>query len=111
MALQRKHLCEKAGAFDKWTSLGNVGYRALVRECFKTFHMDDLDLHRDLERRGVATEDDLPDYLYRNDALNLWEAISKMISQVLRCFYITDDDVTQDTELSGWISVRTRRYL
>ena len=98
---------ERAGAFDKWTSLGNVGYRALVRTCFKTFHLDDLDLIRDLERRGVASEDDLPGYLYRNDAVRLWEAISKMVCSVLACFYKCDDDVTSDTELFGWISVRS----
>lgn len=105
VVLQRKYLCERAGAFDKWTSLGNVGYRALVRTCYKTFHLDDLDLHRDLERRGVATEDDLPGYLYRNDALKLRGAISAMVENVLTCFYECDDDVRNDTELFGWISV------
>ena len=109
-ALIRKHLCEKAGAMDKWTSLGTDGYRALIKAYFKTFKMDELDLPQDLMNRGVENSDQLPGYLYRDDGLKLWNAIGKFCFRVITHFYTTDDDVKEDTEIQAWITVRMHSY-
>jgi arachidonate 15-lipoxygenase len=63
------------------------------------FHFTDLDPEVEMRRRGVDDENLLPEYYYRKDALQLWNAILKTVRQLLQLFYTSPDDVTNDSEL------------
>ena len=102
--LLRKHLCDKGGAIDKWTSLGSEGFKILVKKYFKNFSFEELDFPRDLISRGVEDSDKLPGYLYRDDGLKMWNAIGKYCFSIITHFYTTNDDVEEDHELQNWMS-------
>ncbi|WP_263080427.1 hypothetical protein [Endozoicomonas sp. Mp262] len=66
--------------------------------------MDSLLLYEisGLERRGVASQEDLPDYPYRDDAILVWGAIRDWVRDYVAIYYSSDQDVVEDTELTAW---------
>jgi len=59
-------------------------------------------LPNDLRARGVDNSDQLPDYPYRDDALLVWNAISRWVGEYVAAYYANDADVTGDYELKAW---------
>jgi arachidonate 15-lipoxygenase len=56
----------------------------------------------DFAARGVNSTSALPDYPYRDDALLIWGAILQWATDYVNVYYLSDADVTGDTELSAW---------
>ena len=59
-------------------------------------------LPADLERRGIADPQHLPDFPWRDDALLLWEAIHTWVGNYVSVYYVDDEAVIADTELAAW---------
>ncbi|WP_323120145.1 lipoxygenase family protein [Burkholderia alba] len=59
-------------------------------------------LPSDLKARGVDTDSTLSDYPYRDDALLVWNAIRQWVADYVALYYLSDADVTGDTELAAW---------
>ncbi|KAF7843537.1 seed linoleate 9S-lipoxygenase-3-like [Senna tora] len=68
-------------------------------------------LPTDLLKRGMAIEDPnaphglnlvIKDYPYAVDGLDIWAAINTWVQDYVFCYYKTDDDIKQDTELQSW---------
>lgn len=57
----------------------------------------------DLERRGVADRDALPDYPYRDDGLLVWKALATWVRSYVSRYYLTDAAVQGDTELQAFV--------
>ena len=98
----RNELIVPGGPIDSAISVGTDGAYWLINQGLKEFSFEDLDPVRDLEQRRVNDSDLLAGYYYRDDALQLWDAISDFTEEVLRCFYADDVAVASDTELQAW---------
>jgi arachidonate 15-lipoxygenase len=59
-------------------------------------------LPADLERRGIADPQHLPDFPWRDDALLLWQAIHTWVGNYVSVYYVDDEAVIADTELAAW---------
>ena len=59
-------------------------------------------LPADLERRGIADPQHLPDFPWRDDALLLWQAIHTWVGNYVSIYYVDDEAVIADTELAAW---------
>lgn len=59
-------------------------------------------LPADLARRGVTANSALGDYPYRDDALLVWAAIERWVSDYLAVYYDGDAAVVADDELAHW---------
>lgn len=59
-------------------------------------------LPTDLVNRGVDDTRILPHYPYRDDALLIWAAIERWISDYVNIYYDNDNDIISDTELAAW---------
>ncbi|MGX7000227.1 lipoxygenase family protein [Caballeronia sp. KNU42] len=59
-------------------------------------------LPADLKSRGVDTDSTLLEYPYRDDALLVWNAIRQWVADYVAIYYLSDADVTGDTELAAW---------
>lgn len=59
-------------------------------------------LPADLARRGVTASSTLGDYPYRDDALLVWAAIERWVSDYLAVYYDGDAAVVADAELAAW---------
>ncbi|MGA7935402.1 MAG: lipoxygenase family protein [Kovacikia sp.] len=74
---------------------------SLIDRAFRERPFQDYALPTDIQRRGVGAEF-LPEFPYRDDALLLWEAISRYVTRYLQRYYPDDRAVQQDTYLQSW---------
>ena len=80
-------------------SLGlDGGYKAVCARAWAQFSWDDLDVCKDISQRGVYG---LADYAWKDDATELWALELEYAQRLVDCFYDTDADVAEDTELIG----------
>ena len=75
----------------------------LAANMYSDFHMSEVNIEQDLERRGVADSKKLPNYWYRDDGLLLWGAIHRYVTKLTAVYYQTDQDCVNDLELQRMI--------
>ncbi|CAK8676793.1 unnamed protein product [Clavelina lepadiformis] len=80
------------------------GAVATVRKAYETFHIDDLNIPKSLKKQGTDDPGVLPNYYYRDDALALWKIMKDYLSKIIRHYYSSDADVTEDFELQSWVN-------
>ena len=77
------------------------GVIELLQKSFHDFRFDvDLEFPLNIEHRGVGG---LPNYHFRDDGLNLWNAIKEYVTDIIDIFYKTDKHVQQDLDIQEWI--------
>jgi arachidonate 15-lipoxygenase len=69
-----------------------------------TYDFSEHFLPKALENRGVNDTKALPDYPYRDDGLLIWNAIAEWVSSYINHYYITNDDIIQDSALMAWVN-------
>lgn len=74
----------------------------LLKRGFDTFDWNAMTPPADFSRRGVLSEEVLPIYPYRDDALPQWQAIREFVGHYVALYYRSDGDVTEDGELQDW---------
>jgi hypothetical protein len=98
--MARKDLLGPNSAANQCIGINAV---AAAANAFANFRYDDLILPKFMEENGIKDSETLPNYHYRDDALELWEVIHKYIERVITIYYQNDEDVVADTELQNWI--------
>lgn len=98
-----KLLVSEGGWVDQCLTVGRIGLFNLIQMEMTKWRMDvNGTLPKDLEERGVEDTDALPNYCYRDDALLLWEAVSKYVSDVVQGYYENSEMIIQDDELQDF---------
>jgi len=95
----RKNLLASHGEIARCMAAKHTGNVNLVRMMWSSWNYQDHSLHSDLRHRDVR---ELPGYLYRDDALEVFKAMDEYAGSILGIWYLTDDDVRQDLELQAW---------
>ncbi|MDA1162930.1 MAG: lipoxygenase family protein [Planctomycetota bacterium] len=95
----RKNLLAPHGEIAKSMAAKHTGNINLVRMMWSSWKYQEHSLKADLEHRDVR---DLPGYLYRDDATEVYKAIEEYARGILEIWYVTDDDVINDVELQSW---------
>ena len=80
--------------------LGSLGIHELLQKSLNELKYDDYDFPLEVAKRGVS---DIPNYCFRDDALEIWYAIMAYVKEVLNFFYSSNDDVMEDLELQDWV--------
>lgn len=73
----------------------------LINRAYRDRPFQDHNLPHNLAHRGV-TADFLPEFPYRDDALLLWNAIARYVTDYLQRYYPDDVAVQQDAYLQAW---------
>ncbi|KIG13505.1 Arachidonate 15-lipoxygenase precursor [Enhygromyxa salina] len=63
-----------------------------------------------IEQRGVGDTSVLTDYPYRDDGLKIWANIERWVTAYVNNYYISEANVTQDTELQAWAAVLSKPF-
>jgi arachidonate 5-lipoxygenase len=100
----RISLIGEGGIADKGLSVGQGGHIDLIQRAYKAFDYESIILPKSLKKRGVDDRTVLPNYFYRDDAMELWKAINQFVDDILGIYYHSDNDVQQDDEVQQWIS-------
>jgi arachidonate 15-lipoxygenase len=69
---------------------------------YAEWSLDQFALPTELKNRGVDDVECLPHYPYRDDAMLLWQAIHKFVSNFVGYYYKTPEDLKRDYELQNW---------
>ncbi|XP_022650142.1 allene oxide synthase-lipoxygenase protein-like isoform X2 [Varroa destructor] len=95
-------LMSPGGWMDSTTSIGMRGLQAIIGRAFEDFHIiDDLDIRKVITRNGTGDKT-LKEYPFRDDALQVQDAIRTYICAVLEHHYLNPADITEDSELNRW---------
>ncbi len=98
-----QHLIADKGGVDKLMG-GTIktSREVAVHGVQSTRVMNDL-LPLTFAQRGVDDREAFPNYPYRDDALQYWDAIHEWVKSYLRLYYPSDAEITGDPELQAWV--------
>jgi arachidonate 15-lipoxygenase len=90
---------------------GNEGSLEIVRRAYaghvpkavEPWTFESWDLPLELDARGVGRGSALTEYPYRDDGLQLWNALLRYVTDYLGVYYATDADVAKDAEVQAWV--------
>ncbi|XP_060756104.1 polyunsaturated fatty acid lipoxygenase ALOX15B-like [Neoarius graeffei] len=99
--LARDRLISKDGAITVYSGIGGDALVSFLKRATKALTYSSLCLPDNISERGL---ENVPNYYYRDDGMQLWKIINEYVAGVLQYYYRSDEDVQKDTELQNWIS-------
>ncbi|XP_008059312.1 arachidonate 15-lipoxygenase B isoform X2 [Carlito syrichta] len=84
----------------KSTGLGIGGFSELIQRNMEQLNYSVLCLPEDIRTRGV---EDIPGYYFRDDGLQVWDAVERFVSEIISIYYPSDVSVQDDAELQAWV--------
>uniref|UniRef100_A0A8C9P216 Arachidonate 15-lipoxygenase type B n=1 Tax=Spermophilus dauricus TaxID=99837 RepID=A0A8C9P216_SPEDA len=84
----------------KSTGLGIGGFSELIQRNMEQLSYSVLCLPEDIRARGV---EDIPNYYYRDDGMQIWGAMERFVSEIVGIYYPNDASVRDDQELQAWV--------
>ncbi|XP_039944461.1 hydroperoxide isomerase ALOXE3-like [Hirundo rustica] len=98
--LARSVLINPGGLIDKGSGATYEGLLLVVQRGLEQVTYKSLCLPDDIRHRGMSH---VPNYLYRDDGMSLWEAIESFVTGIVTFYYGGDAAVSGDTELQAWV--------
>ncbi|XP_072174570.1 polyunsaturated fatty acid 5-lipoxygenase-like [Diadema setosum] len=96
-------LINEGGWVDRAMVIGRIGLFEIIKRTWATWRLDvQGSLLGDLEERGVADPEVLPNYHYRDDALLMRGAIFDYVKRVIDYVYDSPEKIEEDHELQEW---------
>lgn len=94
----------KADAFgDKQSSVGVGQFMQLIGKMWSRYSFfEKSGLPSELASRGFDEDFDMPNYLFREDGMNLWNAYGTFAKDFVDEIYDSDEDVASDTVVQEW---------
>jgi arachidonate 5-lipoxygenase len=102
-------LVSKDGWVDQCMSIGRIGMFNIISRTRGNWRLDvEGTLPADLANRGVDDPEALPKYYFRDDALPLFEAIQKYVTEVVNGHYDNPSDLAEDEEIQDFAATLSR---
>ncbi|OUL32902.1 lipoxygenase family protein [Nostoc sp. 106C] len=95
-------LIAPGGGVDRLLSSTIDNSRVLAVRGLQSYGFNSAMLRKQFQQRGVDDPNLLPVYPYRDDALLVWDAIHRWVSDYLNLYYATDKDIQNDAALQAW---------
>lgn len=99
--LARRLLISETGVFTQFAASGGEAMMTILKRSLSEITYTSLCIPDDIAERGMQ---DVPNFYYRDDGLQLWDIIHNFVQGILGYYYKTDVEVKQDTELQKWTS-------
>ncbi|XP_061686032.1 arachidonate 12-lipoxygenase, 12R-type-like [Syngnathoides biaculeatus] len=99
--LGRIQLIGPSGVFTQFAASGGETLLKIIARLLSSITYQSFCIPDDIADRDIQ---DLPNFHYRDDGLQLWNIIFKYVQAVIQYYYKSDDEVGEDSELQNWIS-------
>ncbi|XP_063807650.1 polyunsaturated fatty acid lipoxygenase ALOX15B-like [Pseudophryne corroboree] len=99
--LGRAILFNPGALFDQVIGSGKGGLQILLKKGTDEVTYSSLCLPDDIQARGLES---IPNYLYRDDGMNIWLAMESFASNIVNYYYESDVAVSKDPELQAWVA-------
>jgi arachidonate 5-lipoxygenase len=107
--LGRSLLIAPGGVTDRVVAVGQGGHMDLMSKAYQRFKLDDLNVPKSFESRGVLETDALRGYHHRDDALQAWVCLRQFAASVFGANYSSNDEVRNDPYIQNMI-LEMRRH-
>ncbi|CAI9558594.1 unnamed protein product [Staurois parvus] len=97
----RTKLLGPGGFFDQASVTGNGGVPVILKKAMAEVTYSSLCLPDDINGRAM---EHVPNYLYRDDGMKIWEAVESFVSNIINYYYTSDVMVKEDPELQAWVA-------
>ncbi|MEG3923807.1 lipoxygenase family protein [Microcoleus sp. D3_18a_C4] len=99
-----KKLIATGGKVDELLASTIENDGVIVVEGAKSYlqHFNDVMFPKTLTSQGVGDSAQLPDYPYRDDGRLIWEALHTWVSDYLRIYYPSNQEILKDKDLQNW---------
>lgn len=74
----------------------------IVKRAFRTWSLDKFAFPNAIAQRGMADQQKLPHYPYRDDGKLVWDTIHQFVTDYLSLHYQTPDRLHQDRDIQDW---------
>ncbi|XP_036845272.1 hydroperoxide isomerase ALOXE3-like [Oncorhynchus mykiss] len=98
--LARQALISENGLITENASVGGPGMVEFLKKAVASLTYSSLCMPEDITARGLES---IPNFLYRDDGLRLWDIVHRLVHNVIGHYYTCDSDVQKDSELQNWI--------
>lgn len=99
----RTKLLGPGGPIDQSIGIGAEGALDLIGRAESRWSFESTNPYRQIGDRGLLSNELLPGYHYRDDALRLFDLIETYVGELLSVFYPSDASVREDAELQSWV--------
>ncbi|XP_051743107.1 polyunsaturated fatty acid 5-lipoxygenase-like [Ctenopharyngodon idella] len=101
--LAREELIGDDGIFDKACSIDSNGIKQVVQKAMGRLTYKSMWFPEDIKARGMDSQEDIPNYYYRDDGLKVWDAVKRFVSDVVEVYYKNDENVKKDDEIQAFV--------
>ncbi|XP_061685164.1 polyunsaturated fatty acid lipoxygenase ALOX15B-like [Syngnathoides biaculeatus] len=98
--LARKDLIGPTGVFTEFAASGGEALTMILARSLSSITFRSLCIADDIVDRDLQ---DVPNFYYRDDGLQLWNIMFKYVQGVIQYYYKSDDEIQRDSELQTWI--------
>ncbi|XP_069466661.1 polyunsaturated fatty acid 5-lipoxygenase-like isoform X2 [Ambystoma mexicanum] len=102
-AKARDQLIGKNGLFDKANAVGGGGHIVLLKKAMTDLTYESICFPQSIRMKGMESKEDVPNYFYRDDGLEVWKAITNFVKDVVCFYYDGDQAVREDTEVQAFV--------
>ncbi|RXN12058.1 arachidonate 5-lipoxygenase [Labeo rohita] len=101
--LAREELICAGGIFDEACSIDVTGIKKLIQKAMGRLTYKSLWFPDEIKARGMDSQQDVPNYYYRDDGLKVWDAVKCFVSDVVEIYYKNDENVKEDREIQAFV--------
>lgn len=99
----RRGFLDPGGHVERLFAPTLAGSLEVAARAYRRWDVTSWALPRDLAARGVDDPEYLPHYPFRDDGLQIWQALGDFVRDYLCIYYDGDADVHADVELRAWL--------
>ncbi|XP_019717373.1 arachidonate 12-lipoxygenase, 12R-type-like isoform X1 [Hippocampus comes] len=96
----RDTLIGPKGSFTLFAASGGESVTKILARSQSSITYRSLCIHEDIADRDMQ---DVPNFYYRDDGLQIWNIMFKFVQGVIKYYYKSDDDIQRDSELQTYI--------
>ncbi|XP_057698628.1 arachidonate 12-lipoxygenase, 12R-type-like [Corythoichthys intestinalis] len=98
--LARERLIGPTGVFTLFAATGGETLLKVLARSLSAITYRSLCIPEDIADRDMQ---DVPNFYYRDDGLQLWNIMFKFVQGIIQYYYKSDNEVQRDSELQTWV--------